>query len=44
MIVLDAIQAQIKDKADFLLASPEYKNPRPGIIINTIAEATMMKA
>jgi hypothetical protein len=42
MTVDEAIQAHINDKADFLLARPEYKNPRPGTIINTMAEATMM--
>jgi hypothetical protein len=40
----DAMQAQIMLNADFLLARPEYKNPRPGTIISTMAEATMMYA
>lgn len=39
-----AIQAHIIDRADFLRARPEYRKPRPGTIINTIAEATMMYA
>ncbi len=37
-----AIQTQIMVRADFRLASPEYKKPRPGIMTTTIAEATMM--
>ena len=40
----EAMQAQIMDKADFLRARPEYKNPSPGIMIKTMAEATMMYA
>lgn len=44
MTVPAAIQAQIMLNADFLLASPEYKKPRPGTITSTMAEATMMYA
>jgi len=29
-------------RADFRRARPEYKNPRPGIMTTTMAEATMM--
>jgi hypothetical protein len=36
------MQAHIMDKADFLLARPEYRKPSPGTMINTMAEATMM--
>jgi hypothetical protein len=38
----EPIQAHIIDKADFLRARPEYRKPRPGIMTNTMAEATMM--
>jgi hypothetical protein len=38
------MQAQIIDSADFLRANPEYKNPRPGIIIRTIHDETMIYA
>ena len=38
----EPIQAQIMLSADFLRARPEYKKPRPGIITNTMAEATIM--
>jgi hypothetical protein len=40
----DAIQAQSRLRADLRLARPEYRKPRPGTMINTIAEATMMYA
>lgn len=40
----EAIQAQIILRADFLRAKPEYRKPRPGIIINTIADAIKMYA
>ena len=36
------MQAQIILKADFLRARPEYKNPSPGIMTTTMAEAMMM--
>jgi hypothetical protein len=42
MTVDENMQAHIIDKADFLLARPEYKKPSPGTIINTMAEATMI--
>jgi hypothetical protein len=44
MIEKDPIHAQIMLSADFLLANPEYKNPRPGTMTSTMAEATMMYA
>ena len=37
-----AMQTQTIVKADFRLAKPEYKKPRPGIMTTTMAEATMM--
>jgi len=44
MIEQDAMQAQIMLSADFLRASPEYRNPRPGTMTSTMAEAMMMYA
>lgn len=38
----DPTQAQISDRADLRRAKPEYRNPRPGTMISTIAEAMMM--
>lgn len=42
MIANEPMQAKIMLRADFLRASPEYKNPRPGTMVTTMAEATMM--
>jgi hypothetical protein len=42
MMVKEAMQAQIMLRADFRLARPEYRKPRPAGITNTMAEATMM--
>jgi hypothetical protein len=44
MIVDEAMHAHIKERADLRLANPEYRKPSPGIIIKTMAEATMMNA
>lgn len=44
MTDMDIIQAQIMLRADFLRARPEYRKPRPGIMVRTIAEAMMMYA
>lgn len=44
MMEQDAMQAQIMLSADFLRASPEYRKPSPGTMINTMADATMMYA
>ncbi len=38
----EAMQANIMLSADFLLARPEYRKPRPGIMTSTIAEAMMI--
>ena len=40
----EAMVTQIIVSADFLLANPEYRNPRPGIMTTTMAEATIMYA
>jgi hypothetical protein len=40
----DAIHAHIIDKADFRRASPEYRNPSPGIMRRTIHDETMIYA
>ena len=40
----DAMVTQSMVRADFLLASPEYRKPKPGIMTTTIAEAMMMYA
>jgi hypothetical protein len=40
----EPMHAQIMERADFLLANPEYKNPRPGIISRTMHEETIMYA
>lgn len=37
-----AMVTHIMVKADFRLANPEYKKPKPGIMTSTMAEATMM--
>lgn len=44
IIVDEAMHAHIKESADLRLASPEYRKPRPGTMIKTMAEATMMNA
>lgn len=44
MTDIDIIQAQIILSADFLRAKPEYRNPKPGIMVKTMAEAMMMYA
>lgn len=44
MTDMDIIHAQIRLRADFLRARPEYRKPRPGTMIKTMAEATMMYA
>ena len=44
MMLNEAIHAQIKLKADFRRASPEYKKPKPAGMTSTMAEATMMYA
>jgi hypothetical protein len=44
MIEKEPMHAQIMDNADFLLASPEYKNPSPGIMSSTMHEETIMYA
>ncbi len=38
------MQTQIKERADFLRARPEYRKATPGTMIRTMHEATMMKA
>jgi hypothetical protein len=40
----EPITAQSKLRADFRLAKPEYKNPRPGTMTRTMAEAMMIYA
>lgn len=42
MIEKLAMHAHIMLSADFLRARPEYRKPRPGIMITTIADAMMM--
>jgi hypothetical protein len=42
MMLPAAIQAHIMERADFLLARPEYKNPRPGTMIRTRHEEMMI--
>jgi len=44
MTDMDIMQAQIMLRADFLRASPEYKKPRPGTMIRTMAEAMRIYA
>jgi len=38
------MHAQIIDSADFRRASPEYRNPSPGIINRTMHDETMIYA
>jgi hypothetical protein len=40
----EPIQAHIIERADFRRASPEYRNPRPGIMSKTMHDATMINA
>ena len=40
----EAMVIQIMVRADFLRARPEYRNPKPGIMTTTMAEATRMYA
>ena len=42
MTEAENIHAQIRDRADFLRARPEYRKARPGIMTMTMAEATIM--
>lgn len=40
----EAMVTHIMVRADFRLASPEYKNPSPGIMTTTMAEAIIIYA
>lgn len=40
----EAMQTHIMVNADFRRANPEYRNPSPGIMTTTMAEATIMYA
>lgn len=44
MTDIEAIQAQIILRADFRRARPEYRNPSPGTITITMAEAARIYA
>lgn len=44
MTDIEPMQAQIIDSADFRRARPEYRNPSPGTMTKTMAEATIMYA
>lgn len=44
MTVTAIIHAHISDNADFLRARPEYRKPRPGTMMSTMADAMIMYA